>query len=187
MLKITKVNINEISHNYAIKLIREALERGFDIKEVYVDTVGNATTYQRKLKRIFPDIKIVVSEKADDKYPVVSAASICAKVLRDNIMETFEFVEEDIKDKNYGSGYLGDQKTVNWVARNCDKVFGFPTLVRFSWAPTQTAMAQSSVKVKWCKYGDDDGDEIDASQVRLNFPTRFRYFNENEMDIVYDF
>jgi len=187
MLKLTKVNLNEISHNAAIDLIRNALALGFKLKEVYVDTVGNKTTYQRKLKRLFPALKITVSEKADDKYPVVSAASICAKVLRDKIMEHFEFIEEDFEDRDFGSGYLADQKTVNWVVRNCDKVFAFPTLVRFSWKPSQVAMKQSAVKVKWCKYGDDDDDEIDANQVRLNFPTRFRYFTENEMDIVYDF
>lgn len=32
-----------------------------------------------------------------------------------------------------GSGYPGDPKTVAWLKNNCDKVFGFPDLVRFSW------------------------------------------------------
>ena len=42
--------------------------------------MGVAEKYQDKLQKIFPGIKITVAPKADAKFPVVSAASICAKV-----------------------------------------------------------------------------------------------------------
>lgn len=41
--------------------------------------MGDSTRYQQKLSGIFPGIKIVVEKKADSTYPIVSAASICAK------------------------------------------------------------------------------------------------------------
>lgn len=48
--------------------------------QVYVDTVGDPEKYRVKLSEIFPTIKFVVAKKADSLYPVVSGASIVAKV-----------------------------------------------------------------------------------------------------------
>ncbi|TQD73868.1 hypothetical protein C1H46_040570 [Malus baccata] len=48
---------------------------------VYVDTVGDAENYRAKLSDRFPALKFVVTKKADSLYPVVSGASIVAKVI----------------------------------------------------------------------------------------------------------
>jgi Ribonuclease HII len=51
------------------------------LSKVYVDTVGDADKYSEKLSEKFPGVKFVVAKKADSLYPVVSGASIVAKVV----------------------------------------------------------------------------------------------------------
>lgn len=47
---------------------------------MFVDTVGDAERYEEKLSGLFPSIQFSVRKKADSLFPIVSAASICAKV-----------------------------------------------------------------------------------------------------------
>ncbi len=62
---------------------------------------------QRKLSQSFPEIEIKVSKQADSLFPVVSAASICAKVIRDLALTNWDFVEDlDVNQiSDWGSGY----------------------------------------------------------------------------------
>jgi ribonuclease H2 subunit A len=55
---------------------------------VILDTVGQPQTYKELLQRRLkdPSLEIIVESKADFNYPVVSAASICAKVTRDQVL-----------------------------------------------------------------------------------------------------
>jgi hypothetical protein len=49
------------------------------LRQIVVDPVGPCEPYQRRLGQLFPGAAVVVEPKADAKYPIVSAASICAK------------------------------------------------------------------------------------------------------------
>ena len=78
------------------------------LSQVYVDTVGPPDKYERLLSRAFPDLQITVSKKADSIYPIVSAASICAKVLRDHALHNWQFKEKRVQvTRVFGSGYPG--------------------------------------------------------------------------------
>ncbi|XP_057541254.1 ribonuclease H2 subunit A [Amaranthus tricolor] len=158
MLKKNKINLNEISHNSAIGLVTRVLEMGVLLTQVFVDTVGDADKYSAKLSEIFPSIKFVVAKKADSLYPVVSGASIVAKVTRDRALRDWPFDESaDNLHRNFGSGYPGDPETKAWLKHHKHSVFGFPTLVRFSWG-TCTAYFKDTVEVAWEADADLDED-----------------------------
>lgn len=197
MLRRTKCSLNEVSMTSAIELIKRAIEEGVNIAEVYVDTVGPPEKYQEKLKGIFPQFKITVAKKADSTYPIVSAASICAKVTRDTALKVWKF-PEDIKlsSVKFGSGYPGDPVTKRFLSENLDMVFGFPRLVRFSWSTADNALANKVFEMEF--------DEPDDQKPRYAGPklTQFfkgatktgdvqrkpcRFFKERFLDSVTDF
>ncbi|GAB0098453.1 Ribonuclease [Sergentomyia squamirostris] len=153
MLRRTKHSLNEVSMESAIGLINRAISLNVNIAEVYVDTVGPPETYQAKLSKLFPNISITVAKKADSTYPIVSAASICAKVVRDTALKSWKF-QENAPEKAFGSGYPGDPLTKAFLEDNVDPVFGYPRIVRFSWATAENALEKTAQKLSF-----DDGEE----------------------------
>ncbi|XP_076367762.1 ribonuclease H2 subunit A [Tachypleus tridentatus] len=150
MLRRCKYNLNAVSHDSAINLIKHTLNQGVNLQEVYVDTVGPSDKYEAKLSEIFPDVKITVAKKADATYPIVGAASICAKVVRDRALKSWKFREGDnFQSLEYGSGYPNDPVTKSFLSENIDPVFGFPSLVRFSWSTAEKILEEKAVSVIW--------------------------------------
>ena len=96
-------------------------------------------------------ISVKVEAKADAKYECVSAASICAKVTRDHLIEKL-----DIEDKNCGSGYPSDPSTIEWLKNNYDNVFGFGREVRFSWKTVANLFKENDNKCEWEDYDSEE-------------------------------
>lgn len=84
---VAPYNLNAQAHDTTIQLIRDILNQGVNVRKIFVDTVGIAESYQAKLQREFPMAEVTVCKKADSIYPIVSVASICAKVTRDKALE----------------------------------------------------------------------------------------------------
>jgi ribonuclease HII len=70
--------------------------------------------------------KFIIEPKADLTYPIVGAASIVAKVLRDAQLKLI--------DGEVGSGYPSDPKTRNWLKGFIERDEPFPDCVRTRWA-----------------------------------------------------
>ncbi|XP_030025512.2 ribonuclease H2 subunit A [Manduca sexta] len=157
MYKRAKHSLNEVSMNSAINLIKDVAERGVNITEVYVDTVGPPEKYQAKLSEIFPNYKITVAKKADSLYAIVSAASIVAKVTRDHALKVWQFQEGlDIDHTKFGSGYPSDPTTQKFMSEQIDNVFGYPLLVRFSWSTAEVMLKEKAAACTFEEV-DDEG------------------------------
>jgi ribonuclease HII len=74
------------------------------------------------------DCKVLARHKADRDYPLVSAASIVAKVLRDREVEELRGVHGD-----FGSGYPSDPVTRSFFTEWMRRGDPLPPYVRKSW------------------------------------------------------
>lgn len=72
--------------------------------------------------------RVVAYHKADRDYPVVSAASIVAKVERDRAVEELRKEHGD-----FGSGYPSDPATRSFFSQLLKRGEGLPSYVRKSW------------------------------------------------------
>lgn len=89
----------------------------------------NCAAYKTYLLNLInnKDIELVVEHKADVNWPIVSAASILAKVTRDREIE-------ELKKKygDFGSGYASDPKTKEFLKKN---YLVHPEIFRKTWQP----------------------------------------------------
>lgn len=177
MLSKEKYNLNAMSHDTAVELVRKIIEKNINVEELYVDTVGPPEKYQAYLQSLFPQIKCVVAKKADSLYPVVSAASIVAKVTRDDLLKEWVFKESKVFSTEFGSGYPGDPATKAWLLDSLDPVFGFPTLVRYSWSTCAKLLEDKAHKVEWF----DVDEEVSAGSVANCFAPKTRPVDEKSL------
>jgi ribonuclease HII len=83
--------------------------------------------------------EIVSEHKADRTYPIVSAASIIAKVERDK-----EIAELAKKYGDLGCGYPSDPKTISFLQQCLEKLGEYPNFVRKSWKPAKKAKSENN-------------------------------------------
>jgi len=100
----------------------------------------NIKAYKKYLEKLLKKkVELVISHKADQLYPIVSSASIIAKVIRDREIEK-------IKKKigiDFGSGYPSDPLTVEFLKRNYKK---YPEIFRKNWASYKDTLKKKGQK-----------------------------------------
>ena len=120
-------SLNEIEAMHAAKLLNNLKNRP-DI--VYVDSpdVIMEEFAGRMEKYLAIPVKIKSEHKADANYPIVSAASILAKVERDEAIKKIADEYGEI-----GSGYSHDEVTIKFLKKYFIQHNKLPNFVRESW------------------------------------------------------
>ncbi len=115
-------SLNELELKYFAEIINESRA-----DEIYIDAPSpNPNNFKLKLLPLLKrDVKIIAENKADKKYPIVSAASIIAKVERDKEIEK-------LKEKfgDFGSGYPSDPKTRKFLEEHWEEIIDY---IRVKW------------------------------------------------------
>ena len=88
------------------------------------------------------EVEIISEHKADVKYPVVSAASIIAKVERDRAVEQLR----QKHGEDMGSGYVADPRTVRFLQKWLERHGDYPDFVRKSWKPAKRLRKDNEAK-----------------------------------------
>ena len=95
------------------------------------------------LEKISFSLKIISEHKADRKFPVVSAASILAKVERDKAISQLQKMHG-----NLGCGYPSDSNTIEYL-ESCIQKYGiYPDFVRKSWKTAKRIKNEAFSKQK---------------------------------------
>lgn len=167
MLAPVPESLNAIAYESTRGILQSTLDRGVNVVECYVDTLGDPRRHKERLSRDFPGIAFTVEPKADATYPIVSAASIVAKVTRDERVRAYEALGEDGKPLPFadgvdrtrtGSGYPSDPATKKWLRAAAHPVFGFPSSVRFAWSTCTPVLEDvGACAVAWAHEEQDTG------------------------------
>ncbi len=132
VLKISAEELNELMDRFTInEILKRAyveIIRHFKPKIAYIDCPDiNVERFKHEIEER-TGIEIVASHKADEIYPIVSIASIVAKVERDREIDRLKEAYGD-----FGSGYASDPKTINFLRNYLRENGKFPPIVRKKW------------------------------------------------------
>jgi len=128
---IDENNLNLLESREIVSLIVEASP-----EEAIFDVPTHPAGVSNFVKSIRAYLSVEVSlrgeNRADEKFPLVSAASIIAKVTRDQLIE-------ELKERygDFGCGYAHDPKTRAFLRRYFEKQGKFPPIVRRKWLSAQ--------------------------------------------------
>jgi ribonuclease HII len=148
--KVTTVTI----HAHEIDVIRREMTMNACVARAHAEVINrlspsrafvdacdvNCFRYAEMVRvHLIPEVDIVSEHHADEKFLVVSAASIVAKVVRDRAVAQLGKEWGEI-----GSGYPSDPVTVRWLTGYIRNNPSPPSIARRSWKTVGTLLAKKS-------------------------------------------
>lgn len=139
---IDEGNINKIIEKSHALLIDSLTNKD---EKVYCDSIlDNEEKYKTQLKNQtnMSSRKIIAENKADEKYNIVSSASIIAKYYREKHIKRIK----SEYDKEIGSGYPSDNKTRKFLEEYYQKNKEMPSETRLSWKTSKDIIDNNKQK-----------------------------------------
>ena len=156
-LCIYKIDCDEIDDNVFLnklnKLEAEAMAaviNNLHVDEVCIDCCDvNQQRYKEyvKCRLVSCNTKLYSMHHADQLNIVVAAASIIAKIVRDNEIQAIRRTHHSV-----GSGYPSDEKTMYFIREWVRKYKSAPRFARKSWRPLRTILYENR-QVKLTYFG----------------------------------
>ena len=120
---VNKHQLNNLEAKYMAKVISK-----LNPNISYVDSCDvNPSRFGKEISKLAKKGRIKSYHNADNRFVIVSAASIIAKVNRDRAIKKIQ------KKHNIGSGYPSDSKTIVFVKNYLSTKNDIPNFVRSSW------------------------------------------------------
>ena len=138
---VIKNALNELEVEITLKLIQRCIQK-VNVNVIYVDSPDpNPDRYGKKilnrLRELNINVNVVALNKADKIHPVVSLASILAKIVREDEVRKLKSMYGD-----FGSGYPSDPKTINFIKNYLKKHGELPRIVRKSWSTVKKILQE---------------------------------------------
>ncbi|MEM0448504.1 MAG: ribonuclease HII [Methanomassiliicoccales archaeon] len=133
---MVREDLNQIEVKEFASLISE-----LKAEHVFADACDvDPRRFARNIESLLPYKPVLICEhKADEKYPVVSAASIIAKTLRDRRMRE---IEQELGTE-IGSGYSHDEKSIAFLEKWIKEKRDVPPHTRRSWETVRSRLSVS--------------------------------------------
>ena len=128
------MTMNEIEVHAFTKVIKKLKPDQCIVDAADVNSERFGKTISSQLPK---NIEIISEHKADDIYPIVSAASIIAKTIRDQEVVTIAKTLQKRLNKPLGSGYPSDVITQSFINHWVKKYKQLPPHTRKSWKTAQ--------------------------------------------------
>ncbi|MFB6085709.1 MAG: ribonuclease HII [Halodesulfurarchaeum sp.] len=132
-------DMNELTveaHARALEAVDVAGESGtVDAADVNADRFG-----RRVAGQVDADLTIRAEHRADEHHPLVSAASVVAKVTRDDHIAALG----ERYDPPIGSGYPGDERTRHFLEEYVEQHGELPPCARRSWQTSADVLAAAA-------------------------------------------
>lgn len=135
-----EMTLNQLEAKVFASIIRKLNPQTAYVDAADVDEERFAKDILQELEGTHPNL--ISKHKADDTYPVVSAASIMAKVRRDSQIRNIQMeIGEPI-----GSGYTSDPITVRFIESWLSRYDELPPHTRKSWDTSLRLVTLRSIK-----------------------------------------